>query len=498
MKKIVLFILVSVLLLAKVGAYPFSIEGTITDGFGNPVVGQEVTIYSLSLNQPEKTFTNINGQYSEQFNIPGGFYPDFYVQTWGWCDEVFSSHIETVTGFNGTSQVDFQMCQQVNVPDWCIANFQIENLNNHAFGFINTSLGDIDSLVWDFGNGDSSTEINSTYNFPQHGLFKVCLTIYTGWACMDQTCQTLPVGPWNSASGQVEMNNLSLPDGQLYVYQITGNYGETVWTYKVDIIDGSFSVPYLFYPGYFLQAIPQFNISGPYFPKYLPTYFGQALSWLGADSIDLSGPPPFLQIDLLSYNEMVYGHGSICGELVRFDSVPVGQGPPWLTDNLVAPVSIFLLDENETALDFRIFEEGASFCFEDLPFGNYILRTEKFRVAPFDVAVSISEETPNENDIEIQVHPSSFQIGIEELSTHESVIEVFPNPVNDYLSIKLQHPDYYLIELFDVSGKLIYKTELDGSDHSKLNFNEFKNGIYFLQLTKKDGEAFYKKIQKIE
>ena len=496
MKRYTILILICTVWVSNLFAYPFTISGSITDNSGAPVINQEVTIYSLSLNNPEKRFTDATGNYSIQINIPGNFFPDFYVQTWSWCDNEFTNYTEVVTSFNGTAQINFNICQQVNIPNVCIASFEVEFINNHVLGFINTSYGIVESQSWDLGDSFTSTEQNVTYNYPQHGLFHVCLGIHTTGNCDDQVCKQVPVGSWEQANGFVEMNNSSLPAGLLYVYQITGNNKSIVWTSIVEITNGEFNIPYLLFNDYFIQAIPVFNISEPYFPKYLPTYYGGSLLWQEADSIPLTGGNPFLNIDLLSYNEMYFGHGSICGNISRFDSISSEGGPPWLTGNIAAPVTVFLMDNTNTALDFRLFEESGSFCFNDIPYGNYRLRVEKFRSMPFYVDVSISEESPDVNNLSIEAYQSQFILGTQNLINEYKLFSIYPNPAMEKLNINYTGPIPYNIEIFNCEGKSVYSNQHSGFT-GDINIEYLINGIYIISLTNSENERLTEKFQKI-
>lgn len=66
-------------------------------------------------------------------------------------------------------------------------------------------------------------------------------------------------------------------------------------------------------------------------------------------------------------------------------------------------------------------------------------------------------------------------------------ILVFPNPVKDALTISFKDLDngVYKMELFDDVGKLIYKTEMDIKEDSKLvniNMAQYAAGNYYLRV----------------
>lgn len=48
------------------------------------------------------------------------------------------------------------------------------------------------SRLWDFGDGNTSTQVNPTHNFPGSGMFLVCLTVVND-IDVDSSCQTLNI-----------------------------------------------------------------------------------------------------------------------------------------------------------------------------------------------------------------------------------------------------------------------------------------------------------------
>lgn len=63
-------------------------------------------------------------------------------------------------------------------------------------------------------------------------------------------------------------------------------------------------------------------------------------------------------------------------------------------------------------------------------------------------------------------------------------MELFPNPVQDWLNIQLQHEkDMILsVELYDMSGKRILEVAGSGQNHQNLSLKNLKSGSYMLRL----------------
>jgi len=82
-------------------------------------------------------------------------------------------------------------------------------------------------------------------------------------------------------------------------------------------------------------------------------------------------------------------------------------------------------------------------------------------------------------------------VGIEELINKNKVI-CFPNPTNNYLSIKLENSEVRNYEIFDVSGRIISKGILTNETISVENFH---SGIYLINFETESGNYFAKFIK---
>lgn len=49
-------------------------------------------------------------------------------------------------------------------------------------------------MSWDFGDGNTSNELNPVHTYAVAGLYEVCLSIVNVYGCDDITCQTTEVG----------------------------------------------------------------------------------------------------------------------------------------------------------------------------------------------------------------------------------------------------------------------------------------------------------------
>ncbi len=70
-------------------------------------------------------------------------------------------------------------------------------------------------------------------------------------------------------------------------------------------------------------------------------------------------------------------------------------------------------------------------------------------------------------------------------------LEIYPNPVVDYINIQMPIPSNYSIDILDVNGKKVFQKYLNQKNTSTLIVNEIPKGIYFIQVKDEDSNQFY-------
>ncbi len=94
---------------------------------------------------------------------------------------------------NAINQSDALFLQQVassTVLDsmfvWNIFQAQFDfNQNGNVFDFINKS-SNFENCIWDFGDGNQSTDFNPTHTYLQNGVYDVILTLQTNSGCLSE------------------------------------------------------------------------------------------------------------------------------------------------------------------------------------------------------------------------------------------------------------------------------------------------------------------------
>ncbi|MFK8037053.1 MAG: T9SS type A sorting domain-containing protein [Crocinitomicaceae bacterium] len=75
--------------------------------------------------------------------------------------------------------------------------------------------------------------------------------------------------------------------------------------------------------------------------------------------------------------------------------------------------------------------------------------------------------------------------GIDELSS--STINAYPNPFTTIINLKSKYHINARLNIFSITGKLVYNTELKNEVQVKINTVDFKSGIYFYEVINENG-----------
>lgn len=163
-------------------AQNFTVTGTVTEtGSGNPVANHAVYISADStvFNYWNVVYTDVNGNYSDV--IPNGAQTgpniDFYIST-DECNFMWQSF--TVSNQQGTVQsatVDFQICVNGQGGGGCNATFgYIDSAGTGSIYFWPVTTSGYD-YAWDFGDGNTSTQMYPVHTYAAQGIYTVCLTL---------------------------------------------------------------------------------------------------------------------------------------------------------------------------------------------------------------------------------------------------------------------------------------------------------------------------------
>jgi len=120
-----------------------------------------------------------------------------------------------------------QSCQDVVIAAPPQAGFSFELLNNSEVQFTDQSSNQPEEWLWEFGDGNSSTEQNPTHTYAEPGVYTVCLTVSnTGGST--QVCQDVTVG----AAPQAAFSSDVLNDSEVQFTDQSANLpDEWLWDF---------------------------------------------------------------------------------------------------------------------------------------------------------------------------------------------------------------------------------------------------------------------------
>lgn len=136
--------------------------------------------------------------------------------------------------------VDFY-CEEITVNEYtCETGFTYNFNSANIYQFTNTTTGNFTSVLWEFGDGNTSTFASPSYSYNQPGTYDVCLTTFDGANICGMACQEVPVFPLGLDVSPVYVSEfMAYPnpsEGALYLAIPTKLKRENL-SLRVDVLD---------------------------------------------------------------------------------------------------------------------------------------------------------------------------------------------------------------------------------------------------------------------
>ncbi len=293
-------------------------------------------------------------------------------------------------------------------------------------------------------------------------LCAVCLSFFAS----AQTTDTLYKSA-NNLSGKIYAGINPLPEGNIYLLRKnkSGNY----ILENNPVTNGNFHFKSIPSKEHLIFVIPEFNYDFLYFPKYIPTYFGNSYSWEKAQTWNTDKTNFKINYSLLSFSDPFYGNKKISGKIVYSETYKE------LPD---LPVTIILLNESFIPMDFRTADEHTgNFSFNYLPEGTYYLHPEIPGLKSYDIKVIVGNEAKSGlNNINFKADAKNIK---PEINTDKLTPVVSTNFLKVYLNNEINYP--VVCELIDLSGKSAIK-KIYNSENISINTAGLAAGIYILKI----------------
>ena len=359
-------------------------------------------------------------------------------------------------------------------PLYCKAEFDFEQSfpQSKTVSFINQSMGNEISSVWDFGDGNSSTQPDPQHEYQVAGQYQVQLMITTSDQCTDSVTQLIEILPPLTILGNVWAGEGLLGFGSVLLYK--GVVGSEIELYsQAELSDGSFVFAELTPGIYFLQAIPLFDFPFPTIPNYLPTYLQQITKWQEALQINTDNIPDVIHLQLLQYNEFFDGKASLKGSVIQEQK------------NIDIPLIIYLTDDTDQIRDFRLVEEDNTFEFLNIPYGYYKVYPEKVGKSGQPFSLELNEDYPEMDNLIFIENPELIYpdlTGIDELSNY--FLTISPNPASNRISVSFSERllDSNLKLMIYGQNGLSSAVPVKNMCHADFDISDLPQGVYVLEL----------------
>jgi hypothetical protein len=383
-----------------------------------------------------------------------------------------------------------------SIPEDC-ANYFEYQVNDLSVAFEAWAIGNDEEadFYWDFGDGNNGEGETINHVYGQAGSYLVTLTSVAGDSCTATSSLQIQVGDpvgGQAVYGSVFASNQPLDYGQVLLFS-TDVDSNDYYVARITDIDslGSYYFDNVPDGDYLILSFP--DPMSNYFNTYLPTYFGDVIFWEEATHIILGDANNPYDIHLVEAQGANAGEGIIDGEIV-------GEGfKDQLNDS---DISLFLLDENNQALEITYSEINSTFDFSDIAYGTYIVYAEITGLPTEPATLTLSADNPSAQ-ITIQVDANGATTGLGEQPSAfiEEIGNVYPNPVSQQASIQLKMKKQSVIRLFVYNqiGQLIQSkilTAQSGSSIVTFSTNKLTHGVYSLQIVSDDGAYFNQKFIK--
>ena len=106
---------------------------------------------------------------------------------------------------------------------WNVFQAQFDfNQNSNVFDFINKS-SNFENCIWDFGDGNQSTDFKTTHTYLQYGIYDVILTIQTNSGCLSEV-YSLQVNVNSTQINEYQENKKIIKSFNILGNQINENF----------------------------------------------------------------------------------------------------------------------------------------------------------------------------------------------------------------------------------------------------------------------------------
>lgn len=305
--------------------------------------------------------------------------------------------------------------------------------------------------------------------------------------------------PFRTISGKVRFsdNNEGVPGGKVYACKLDIYTKKLIYLDSSDIGDISLdsgqyslnSVP--FGEGDIILTFPDDEDDSPdgSIPTFLPTYYPGTIKWINATKLPVNSNLSNINISVervLRDIDYSGDEGTLSG-VADLNYTP--EGYPASGDFYFKAGTIVNMTKDGAHFDYGVSGEDEKFRIEDLPYGNYVITSDRVGYESFTASVIIF---PGVNTINFSIDTISI---VTSISGNQSVLpdnftlqQNYPNPFNPSTTIRFSIPKSTIVKLriYDMLGREVYSlidgNMTAGNYEAKWNASSFPSGVYYYSL----------------
>ncbi len=448
-------------------AQTYQLSGKLTDARNMQAVPNTKVKFVVSNTDTITTFTNSAGVYSYTFKVAQN--SEIQISTGYICGDVSESQTVVKHSSTGSQTLDIQVCGAES-------NFNLEyeadvQTTDRMASFVNLSDNAFQTFMWDFGDGSYSFLRDPIHEYLSDTTTSVCLSATLNSKTYTQ-CNPITIHGNNTLNGKIYSGGVELENGIAF---LVGSDKKDIQIKDMSIVsNGDFNLNNIKEGYYGIYAVPNFTFDFLHFPHYIPTYYGNTYRWEEMQHVNIRKNVKNFELNLLSYPFPYYGNCKIQGTFFPTDTTTIEN------ENIY----VILLNAKKEPIDFRTVENAPGFYnFPNLPFGTYYIHAEGLNRSTEDHKVVMNEENVI-SEIDFDYDNTNFKVRYKgSTSTLSDNLELYIYKKNIFVNSKFSNEKDYIIELYDLSGRLISQNTLSSNENTvKIDATHCVTGIYMLSF----------------
>jgi PKD repeat protein len=319
--------------------------------------------------------------------------------------------------------------------------------------FKEKSLGNIQSGVWNFGDGTKSNDRDPIHSYEKSGYYLTCLTVQNNFGIRNMKCKWVPAISENEIDCRTNFF-FTVDSANLKVRFSDNSLGDPD-TWLWDFGDGNTSTD--------PNPVHTYSEKGYYRVKLKTS---NSISGCKSKEVKLINVAEVYDLKASFDYEAVENTKKVSGYPVDFVGASSGDGASYEWDFGDDQLKAFTVMESSTRI--------VTHYYENIGFYNACLR--------------VSDPNTGQQDVYCQNVFAGPGVGIVDFNIESHSMSVYPNPANDYTYIKYKLPkdEFIEIAIFDELGRrmetIVRTQKAEGKHEILLDVSKYQAGIYHIKM----------------